>query len=280
MKKSLSLILLLAFICISAMFAVSCKPAVADNAVPYELAKNYFISNTLENSEPLVAIGDEQTFNEYFGMATIMGKDGQPTPIDFNKDFVICISVPTTDVASTISVESLVQNPYSTLALNYRVTRGEKQSYSTHPFELLIVSKRYEMPVTLNEVSAAEKAQSADIQGKWRIENVVVNDSLYAMPSEETPGHYPFITFDADSTYFISTNCNSISGTYTQNGDSLRMNDGARTEMACDNMRIEDLLVKVLPQINSVDVQSDTVVRLNSASPACIILTRSKQPME
>lgn len=100
------------------------------------------------------------------------------------------------------------------------------------------------------------------------------------MPVEETPGTYSFITFQPDGNYFIQTNCNSISGPYTLQGDILTMGDGARTEMACDNMAVEDLIAKVLPQINNLDLQSDTVARLGSATSACIIITRSTLPME
>lgn len=50
-----------------------------------------------------------------------------------------------------------------------------------------------------------------------------------------------------------------------------------RPEMACDNMDVEDILRRVLPNIATIDVQSDSVVRLNGAAPAeCILLRRAK----
>ena len=36
-----------------------------------------------------VELTTQEDFNRYFGEAAYMGKDGEPTKIDFNEDFVI-----------------------------------------------------------------------------------------------------------------------------------------------------------------------------------------------
>ncbi len=125
--------------------------------------------------------------------------------------------------------------------------------------------------ITLNSMT------EADIRGQWYIENIVFNDSDYVRPDEAMPGVSQYIIFE-DSTYFIRTNCNTISGAYTVNGDSITLGDGAMTEMACDNMAVEDALRRILPDISSVDVQNDSVVRLNGATPAeCILLRKATE---
>jgi len=117
---------------------------------------------------------------------------------------------------------------------------------------------------------------NADIRGQWYIENIVFSDSDYVRTDEATPGVSQYISFEEDSTYFIITNCNSISGTYTVKGDSITLADGAMTEMACDNMDTEDALRRILPSISTIEVQNDTVVRLNGATPAeCILLRKA-----
>lgn len=94
-------------------------------------------------------------------------------------------------------------------------------------------------------------------------------------PDEAVPGVSQYIVFE-DSTYFIMTNCNSISGTYLVKGDSITLGDGAMTEMACDNMATEDALRRILPAISTIDVQNDSVVRLNGSTPAeCILLRKA-----
>ena len=116
----------------------------------------------------------------------------------------------------------------------------------------------------------------ADIRGQWYIENIVFSDSDYVRPDETSSSMKPYIVFE-DSTYFIMTNCNSISGSYTVQGDSITLGDGAMTEMACDDMQTEDALRRILPHISAIDVQNDSVVRLNGSVPAeCILLRKVK----
>lgn len=117
---------------------------------------------------------------------------------------------------------------------------------------------------------------NADIRGQWFIENIVFSDSDYVRPDETSSSMKQYIVFE-DSTYFIMTNCNSISGSYSVKGDSIRLGDGAMTEMACDDMQTEDALRRILPRISTIDVQNDSVVRLNgSALAECILLRKAK----
>lgn len=129
-----------------------------------------------------------------------------------------------------------------------------------------------------DKVADAAKTEpvNADIRGQWFIENIVFSDSDYVRPDETSSSMKQYIVFD-DSTYFIMTNCNSISGSYTVKGDSITLGDGAMTEMACDDMRAEDALRRILPDIATIEVQNDTVVRLNGRTPAeCILLRKAK----
>lgn len=122
-----------------------------------------------------------------------------------------------------------------------------------------------------------ESVDNIDIRGEWYIENIVFSDSDYVRPEEVTPGVRQYIRFE-DSSYFIKTNCNSISGDYTVRGDSITLGDGAMTEMACDNMATEDALRRILPAIVTMDARNDSVIRLNGATPGeCILLRKAKE---
>lgn len=117
---------------------------------------------------------------------------------------------------------------------------------------------------------------NADIRGQWYIENIVFSDSDYVRPDETSSSMKQYIVFE-DSTYFIMTNCNSFNGSYTVKGDSIKLGDGAMTEMACDDMRTEDALRRILPHISTIDIQNDSVIRLNGTAPAeCILLRKAK----
>lgn len=121
---------------------------------------------------------------------------------------------------------------------------------------------------------------NADIRGQWYIENIVFSDSDYVRPDETSSSMKQYIVFE-DSTYFIMTNCNSISGSYTVKGESIKLGDGAMTEMACDDMRTEDAIRRILPRISTIDVQNDSVVRLNGSAPAeCILLRKAKNEIK
>ena len=120
---------------------------------------------------------------------------------------------------------------------------------------------------------AKTEVANADIRGQWYIENIVFSDSDYVRPDETSSSIKQYIVFE-DSTYFIMTNCNSISGSYTIKGDSIKLGDGAMTEMACDDMQTEDALRRILPSISTIDVQYNSGMRLISSSPAEYILLR------
>jgi len=117
---------------------------------------------------------------------------------------------------------------------------------------------------------------NADIRGQWYIEDIVFSDSDYVRPDETSSSMKQYIVFE-DSTYFIMTNCNTFNGSYTVKGDSIKLGDGIMTEMACDDMQTEDALRRILPHISTIDVQNDSVVRLNGLAPAeCILLRKAK----
>lgn len=124
--------------------------------------------------------------------------------------------------------------------------------------------------------AAQTEVANADIRGQWFIENIVFSDSDYVRPDETSSSMKQYITFE-DSTYFIMTNCNTFNGSYSVKGDSIMLGDGAMTEMACDDMQTEDALRRILPRISTIDVQNDSVIRLNGSAPAeCILLRKAK----
>ncbi len=136
---------------------------------------------------------------------------------------------------------------------------------------------------TQDKVAEAENeiGSSTIIEGQWMIENVVENDSSYVRPSEIDPGLTSYIDFRGDNTFGIVTNCNHIGGRYTQSNDSIRLTDISSTEMACDNMELEEMLIKVLPSVNTVDCINDSITRLNtSKGDSYIVLQKASQKVK
>lgn len=125
------------------------KPATAvDNniekgEVPFEVAKNYFFKNDLDILPASPKITSAEVFNKLFGMATTMGEDGQPTQIDFAKQFAVAIVLPVTDFATEINPVKL-EVAGDSLLYTYQIKTGEKQSYSIQPISIIAIDKKYE----------------------------------------------------------------------------------------------------------------------------------------
>ncbi|MBQ3929351.1 MAG: hypothetical protein II708_00190, partial [Paludibacteraceae bacterium] len=76
-------------------------------------------------------------------MAAVMGKDGTPTAIDFNKQFVLAVVMPVTDVYTEIQpVDVKVIN--GELVYEYSVKTGEKMTYSMRPMALIVLDREYD----------------------------------------------------------------------------------------------------------------------------------------
>lgn len=129
------------------------------------------------------------------------------------------------------------------------------------------------------KVDASAAVAQIDLKGQWFIENIFFNDSDYVRPAEILPDSRQYVQF-TDSTYSIMTNCNSISGYYTISGDSITLSDGAMTEMACDDMQTEDALRRILPDIAAIDMENDSIVRLNCRNHSGYIILRKNTAYE
>lgn len=125
-----------------------------------------------------------------------------------------------------------------------------------------------------SNMSDASTADCASIDGQWLLEHVVVNDSLEARPIDIDLESKLYVHFYNDSTFNFQTGCNSIGGRYVQANDSITMSDMMWTEMACEDMRVEELLKDVLPKVETLDWNNDSILRLNTTSSAYIVLKR------
>lgn len=113
-----------------------------DGKVGYTELHNYFHNNDAPiPASPLITTQKE--FDAQFGMAAFMGKDGQPTPVNFRRQAVLAIVLPVTDEQTTIDSVSVTATGEDTLTLAYSVHRGYRMGYSTQPIRLIAVDKKY-----------------------------------------------------------------------------------------------------------------------------------------
>lgn len=119
--------------------------------IPFVVAKNYFVKNTVTAIEnPKIETAEK--FAEIFGMATTMSKDGKPTPIDFTQQNVLTVILPKTDMSTTITPISLQKNEKGDIVLSYKIIVGEKQTYFIKPNFIIIVDKAEKGNVVLKEI--------------------------------------------------------------------------------------------------------------------------------
>lgn len=120
--------------------------------IKFTLLKNYYVKNTftkLDNPK----IETAEKFNQVFGMATTMGKNGKPTTIDFSKQYIIAIIIPATEFSTSIDTISLQKNNQNQIKLNYKLTIRQKQSFSIRPFLAIAVDKQENGIITVEETN-------------------------------------------------------------------------------------------------------------------------------
>jgi hypothetical protein len=129
------------FIAIAIIF-FSCS-SQKSKEISFRPAQNYFVKNTFK-TEQIVSkkITSQSELNHFFGSATVMGNNGKPTVIDFEKEFVVVVICPETFFSTQFTSIKLVEEK-SKVNIEYKITTKEKQTYSIVPFSLMIVGKEH-----------------------------------------------------------------------------------------------------------------------------------------
>jgi len=121
--------------------------------ISYAIAQNYFVKNTFEGLDN-PKITTQENFEKVFGMATTMGPEGKPSPIDFTKQYVIAVILPESNKQTSIEPISLSKNNKNEIVLDYKIHQGPEQSFTTVSHLLLIVDTVHEGAVILHEQSS------------------------------------------------------------------------------------------------------------------------------
>lgn len=122
------------------------------------------------------------------------------------------------------------------------------------------------------EAPAAETCTACPIAGEWAVTAIAVAGGDTIAPDAATTR----IVFLSDSSFHVSTNCNSIEGNWVAGPDSITVNPMLRTEMACDDMTAEETILAVLPAIVTYTA-ADSTLTLTAADPATFV-TLTKVP--
>lgn len=142
------------------MLATTMTVNAADKLVNFTVLRNYFHNNNAPAlSSPLIT--SKKAFDEQFGEAAFMGKNGQPTPVNFSKNAVLAIVLPETNKDIDIDSVKVTESGKNELTLAYTVHEGAERSYYTKPLQLMAISKKYKsykvkvVPTVRHDVSTS-----------------------------------------------------------------------------------------------------------------------------
>ena len=145
-----------AMLAVALLFA-SCDPKPVMTEVPYTKLQNYFFRNDAQiPTNP--KIDTKEQFDSLFGMAPVMGADGKPTPVDFERQFVISVVLPVTNQQTELYGEHLYAYKdllgKSNLYFWYSANRGsDTLSYTMQPILLIAVDRQHNAEyISLKEV--------------------------------------------------------------------------------------------------------------------------------
>ncbi len=145
-----------AMLAVALLFA-SCDPKPVMTEVPYTKLQNYFFRNDAQiPTNP--KIDTKEQFDSLFGMAPVMGADGKPTPVDFERQFVISVVLPVTNQQTELYGEHLYAYKdllgKSNLYFWYSANRGsDTLSYTMQPILLIAVDRQHDAEyISLKEV--------------------------------------------------------------------------------------------------------------------------------
>ncbi len=130
---------------VSALMLSACS-----EKVPYTVADHYFLKNDVTGEVPS-KLSNRADFEKYFGMAAVMGVNGLPSPIDFDNQYVIAVTLPQTNTNTEISPVSLTRGKDHKVVFKYKVELGDDMSYSINPILVIIVNKEFDGDVVLKQ---------------------------------------------------------------------------------------------------------------------------------
>lgn len=130
---------------VSALMLSACSEKVT-----YTVADHYFLKNDVTGEVPS-KLSNRADFEKYFGMAAVMGVNGLPSPIDFDNQYVIAVTLPQTNTNTEISPVSLTRGKDHKVVFKYKVELGDDMSYSINPILVIIVNKEFDGDVVLKQ---------------------------------------------------------------------------------------------------------------------------------
>ena len=159
MKKTL--FLSLAVMAMAAMLS-SCAVNLGGVTANYYRMNNYYVNNHLSSGTHKLVIHNQHDFESVFGEAAVMGRNGQPTRVDFSRQFVVALILPETNRQTSVEV-ALVRRLGDRLYFSYIIEQGHATSYTMRPYTAIVVDRMEPSDVVFQQVTRQD-LENAGIQ--------------------------------------------------------------------------------------------------------------------
>ncbi len=145
---------------VSAMALLSsCAVNLQGVTANYTPMNNYYVNNYMKSGTHKLVIHNKQDFESVFGAAAVMGRNGQPTSIDFRHQFVIAVILPETSRQTQIETV-MVNRVGDRLYYSYIIREGHMTSYTTRPFAAVVVDRNEPSDVVFQRVTDRDLEQA------------------------------------------------------------------------------------------------------------------------
>lgn len=118
--------------------------------------------------------------------------------------------------------------------------------------------------------STGKSNDTISLEGKWHLTTYSDPSAGFQQTRTEEGSDYT-LEFMADGTFYITTDCNTVSGSYITDGDKLRFENTFVTEMACENETVERCVKESLPLMDRYAIDSDSTLTFTSEKGAVLL---------
>ncbi|MCL7988661.1 hypothetical protein M8998_12000 [Sphingobacterium sp. lm-10] len=127
------------------------EPTVGgDNThIDYKVADHFLVKHTVQDVPSNPKIETKEEFDRIFYCTE---EDKKAHEIDFSKNYVIAVLAPDPDLRTTVQPISLRDSEPNEIVFSYRWVSGSEQPDTTRSSIALIVDKKHEGTIVLNEI--------------------------------------------------------------------------------------------------------------------------------
>lgn len=116
--------------------------------------------------------------------------------------------------------------------------------------------------VSLFFAIGCSSSKKNDLVGRWSVKTYTDPFKTTMEATKVSPNESYTLQFHDTGIFSLTTDCNTISGEYSTDGQSLRFSNLSATELACEKEIAERSLKSQLPMVESYNFPNDTTLCL------------------